>query len=346
MWMALLIAPALAADADEKIINGQDATANDFPMAGGLILDVEVTMQGNTQTLRLFTCSSTLIAPDVVSTAAHCVDEEALNTSFTFGFGTTTVLDVHWSRQADLSAYDGQGMADLPDDAVPAWDWVAHADFDMNALDVGVSKNSDVALVFLDEVVTDVDFAYLLQPDEDDLLVVDAPVIVVGWGQQVATNWWEQAPAGTYMIKQWGESHVAELGEHEFQVGKIETDVRKCHGDSGGPSFLMVDGDVRLVGITSHAYDQSDCMETGGVDTRVDAFRGWLDDEMSSRCDDRVWCDEAGIPDASLVPDDNVEAEILPEEKNRFGCSAVPAPASMVLILAAGLLARRRRRED
>ena len=50
-------------------------------------------------------------------------------------------------------------------------------------------------------------------------------------------------------------------------------------------------------GVTSHAYDDSDCFETGGVDTRVDAFLDWIDDEMRLRCDDgtRAWCEVPGI---------------------------------------------------
>ena len=64
---------------------------------------------------------------------------------------------------------------------------------------------------------------------------------------------------------------------------------------------MEVDSDstepLRLVGVTSHAYDQSDCNETGGVDTRVDAYLGWIDAEMASRCVDgsRSWCDEFGV---------------------------------------------------
>ena len=71
-------------DAD-PIINGVSASADDFPMAGGLLMDGLINLGGfGEQPLHSFVCSSTLIAPDVVLTAAHCIDDYA----FTFGFGT------------------------------------------------------------------------------------------------------------------------------------------------------------------------------------------------------------------------------------------------------------------
>jgi MYXO-CTERM domain-containing protein len=59
---------------------------------------------------------------------------------------------------------------------------------------------------------------------------------------------------------------------------------------------------VRVIGVTSHAYDNTDCRMTGGVDTRVDAYLEWIDSELRSRCEDgtRAWCDEQGIPEAPL----------------------------------------------
>jgi len=65
---------------------------------------------------------------------------------------------------------------------------------------------------------------------------------------------------------------------------------------------MNINGGVRVIGVTSHAYDWTDCREKGGVDTRVDYYLDWIDDEMRTRCesDERVWCDEEGI----IPPDD------------------------------------------
>ena len=60
---------------------------------------------------------------------------------------------------------------------------------------------------------------------------------------------------------------------------------------------------MRIVGVTSHAYDTTDCWETGGVDTRVAAYLDWIDEEMRDACESgvREWCEQEGIPDIALA---------------------------------------------
>ena len=61
------------------IINGEDATADDFPMTGGMLMDATLNFGGaGGYDMRMFVCSSTLIAPDVVLLAAHCIDPAAM----------------------------------------------------------------------------------------------------------------------------------------------------------------------------------------------------------------------------------------------------------------------------
>lgn len=337
------------------IINGEDATIDDYPMTGGMMMDADLNFQGKDYEIRMFVCSSTLIAPDVVLLAAHCLDDYA----FTYGFGTIENKDIRWTRQADLSAHDGSAVNEWPSDAIVAWDWVTHESFDLQKLQTGIATNYDIALIFLDQAVTDVPHAYLITEEEAAQLAVGTEVAVVGWGQQIASESpFDPPEPGTYAYKQQGMSAIAELGEAEFKVGELETDVRKCHGDSGGPSFAWVETDLkesmRVVGVTSHAYDQTDCKETGGVDTRVDFYLGWIDAEMRARCEDgtRVWCDEPGlVPVPAKEPEDDGGEDIDGDEEEKGGrltCSTSTAPASRGLgMLAAlglaGLMVRRRR---
>ncbi|MEC8382683.1 MAG: trypsin-like serine protease [Myxococcota bacterium] len=329
----------------DPIINGVNATADDYPMAGGLLMDGLISFSGfGDQPLHSFICSSTLIAPDVVLTAAHCIDESAL----TFGFGTVENLEVRWSRQSDLTSWDGSNPSSpWPEDAVAAWDWVAHPDFDMQDFDIGIAENNDIALVFLDRPITDIPHAYLPTDNLGELLNVGDEVNVVGWGQQTATSQFDAPPQGTFAIKQQGASTISELGRYEFQVGALTEEVRKCHGDSGGPSFLEMNGALRVVGVTSHAYDDSDCFETGGVDTRVDAFLDWIDDEMRLRCDDgtRAWCEVPGIvnPDSMGNNAGNSDEE---DSEKRSGCSSTAHPAQWLLVLLSMVAFGYRRRQS
>lgn len=363
--------PGIAIDKRDEpagIINGEDADSSDYPMTGGMLMDAHITFGSQGGDIRLFLCSSTLIAPDVVLIAAHCVDPESLNASFTYNQGTTTVNDMYWTRQADLTDYDGSNPNEaLPDDVVHVREAVFHEDFSIFALQTGLSENHDIALLFLDEPVEDVPYAYLPSPDEAEQIEEGLEVEVVGWGQQIATSGTQTPPAGSIQIKQMGSSVISQVSDYEIKIGEVQSDVRKCHGDSGGPTFLNVDTEatiaMRQIGITSHAYDQTDCNETGGVDTRVDHYRDWIEDQLKTRCEDgsRVWCVEKGIP---LLPFDEDEDGIIdsredededgildfedPEVKTGCGCAtgSNPGVTWVGAFAAAAFLAQRRRRVD
>jgi len=334
-------------DLPAPIINGVEASIDDYPMTGGTILDAHVSFSSNEMDLRVFMCTSTLIAPDVVLLAAHCLDTDAL----TYGMGEVTNADMRWTRQPDLSDHDGSRIADWPEDAIAAWDWAIHPGFDINNMGVGLAENDDIGLLFLDTAVTDVDHAYLIQPEEVDQIVAAATVDIVGWGQQEATNMWEAPTAGTYLLKMMGEAPISQVGDTELHIGADTEDVRKCHGDSGGPSFLEVQTDTlvtqRVIGVTSHAYDQTDCFETGGVDTRVDAYLDWIEAELVSRCEDgtRAWCDSFGIPTPPL-PEPDVADGAAEDPAAGCGCATTPRPMGLVWLLPLlGLLLSGRREE-
>ena len=100
----------------------------------------------------------------------------------------------------------------------------------------------------------------------------------------------------------------------------------------------------RIVGVTSHAYDYSDCYVTGGVDTRVDHYLDWIDDEMRARCEDgtRVWCETDGIITPQWLAN---QAGGEADEAKGCGCAAAAAPtAHWWLVGLAGLVGLRRRR--
>lgn len=334
----------------QPIINGEDASADDYPQAGGVIMDSRI----GSFKLPMLTCTSTLIAPDTVMLAAHCVDPDTL-AQMGAQMGVNLAVDgFYWTRQADLTDYDGMNPSTpMPGDASYApndEDHVAYHDaFSINGMQLGVAENHDIALMFLDAPASG-QWAYLPTADEATQIASDVEVDVVGWGQQTATGFNEAPPPGTVGEKEVGTSSIAELGTAEFQVGADEADVRKCHGDSGGPTFWHATTDalesLRVIGITSHSYDMSDCANKGGVDTRVDAYLEWINTEMTSRCEagTRSWCDQPGIP---VLPYDVDEDGILDwqDDKIKKGlCSATSGEASLMMaFVGLGVIAARRR---
>lgn len=300
------IAGAAAGMAEQAIINGEQCPATTSPTALAILIDATVdfsAMGGGTQDITTVLCTGTLIAPDVVMTAAHCTDVNAL----TMGFGEVQRADFYITFDPDLSALAeaGQGGGappEIPASAVPVREYLAHEDFSLDSMGQvdGPGDYKDVALLFLAVTVDDVAPAVVIAADEVDQLAVGSAVAIAGWGQQTVTGQFETPPAGTVGVKVCGDTTVNELGATEMQIGADPSTTRKCHGDSGGPTYLDVetthDIATRVVGITSHAYDQSDCNK-GGIDTRVDAYRDWFDAAMRARCDNgtRVWCEVPGI---------------------------------------------------
>jgi hypothetical protein len=317
-WLAWA-SPDVDPDARVGIINGTPATVENWPQTGALLLRANLFGMSFTT----MACSSSLIAPDTVLIAAHCVDPTVYSQQ---GIDISTA-ELYWSREPN----PGMMIDTLPADAVRVSHRVLHESFDVMSLSMGVAVNNDIGLLFLESALTEVPLAVLPTAEEAAHIVEGAPVAVVGWGQTTTS----QDSAGS---KVYGTSHIAELGSHELKIGELETDVRKCHGDSGGPSFLEIETDSldtwRQIGVTSHAYDLTDCDATGGVDTRIDPFLPWLDAQMSAACADgrRVWCDTPGVLPAAYPE----------EEAVACGCAASDSGSLMWLGLAIPLFLRRR----
>lgn len=343
--MLLVLVAASFAAAPPPIINGEDASEADYPMTGGLVMSARYDLgsQGK-YTLTTLDCSSTLIAPDVVIVAAHCLDPVILSQ----GTDGISEQEYGWSRQADLSKWDGSRMiTSFPDDAVMATEWDFHQKWNAYGLGYGIAENFDIGIVFLEAAVLDVTPAVLVTADEADQLEEGVEVEIVGWGLQQQTDAWSPPEDGTYAFKQMATTVIGEIGEPEFQVGVTKEDGRKCHGDSGGPTFMHVDTDsaqtLRQIGITSHAYDATDCEKKGGVDTRIDHYLEWIDNEMTERCEDgsRIWCEVPGIlpPPAAAIADEDTGAD--DEELAAAGCACdagtgqAPAGLAAVAFLAA-----------
>ncbi len=282
------------ATTEAGIINGEPISTDEYPSAAQLIV------QGSADTqYTMPICTATLVAPDVALSAGHCVDPMLIGLN-DMVFCVTFLEDQTWMGS--------QTNPPLPDDAVCSSGYVQHPDFDVMSMPPdGLSNYNDVSLVFLEEPIFDRPFAYMPDEAEAEQLVEQMEVDIVGYGMQ--------DPYDTSVINEryWAHTFINELAEFEMQVGSDASTGRKCHGDSGGPTYVDVDTELvesrRVIGITSRAYAAMEDCNMGGVDMRVDAFLDWIEEAMIQACDDglRTECDEPGIlrPPLPDVGDDD-----------------------------------------
>lgn len=178
------------------------------------------------------TCTGTLVAPRVVLTAAHCVEND----------DAPQVLSVVFASEPARA---------LASERVRTVDGRVHPAWSAGENDIGVlilAGDAPVAPVPLDGSAL---------PAE----LVGRITRVVGFGID------EQGSASG---RRSGTARVTAVGQGTFSIEAAPG--MTCGGDSGGPSFLEVDGTERLMGVTSFG----DLACTRGTNTRVDVHAEFL----------------------------------------------------------------------
>jgi secreted trypsin-like serine protease len=282
---------------EQAIINGQRCVENEFPSSVEILVDADVDF-GPWGQYHLVSqiCGGTLIAPDVVLTAAHCLDSNSL----TNGMGKLKKVTYWVTPEANLASFKHAAEPAIPQGATMAKSWSVHQDYNPDAFEgSGLGEHKDIGILFLSKAL-DIEPALVITQAEAQTLAKGSTVSIVGWGQQVPEEDEAAPPTANDGYKMCASSSINELSQHEMQIGSDKESKRKCYGDSGGASYVTIKGAIgnpsRLIGITSHAYDSNACYK-GGVDTRVDAYLDWIDGKMKEGCNTgaRVWCESKGI---------------------------------------------------
>jgi secreted trypsin-like serine protease len=191
-------------------------------------------------------CSGTLVAPNVVVTAAHCVEGGCAARVFV----------------GEDVAYPADGEVIKVDTAV------AHPGYGTHG------AHSDIAVLIL-ERDTDLPPRRLATADH---LGGATFVRLAGYGNT------DPFGSSGYGRRRMVDVPVAgndpKYGsdpESEFVAGAPFLDRDSCNGDSGGPAYVQADGEWFLAGATSRATASSlrPCGD-GGVYTRVDVYERWV----------------------------------------------------------------------
>ncbi len=184
-------------------------------------------------------CSGTLIGPDKVLTAAHC----------TYGENPDQLYFI------------------VGGEAYPVSGIFVHPDFSLQTLNYDVS-----VLVLAEEVIGVTPSAIATQ-----VPAVGTELTLVGYGFGGTGETGEQP--GTFGTKRVGYVKIDYVLDMflawDFLPGDDESNTAR--GDSGGPAFVEVDGELRIAGITSYGYNPTAAWPDKSFDTRIDRFADWID---------------------------------------------------------------------
>ncbi|KJK82338.1 hypothetical protein H634G_02532 [Metarhizium anisopliae BRIP 53293] len=245
-----------ADEASERIVGGQKSDGQDFPFIVPLLQEPQ-----NFQF-----CAGSLIAPNIVLTAAHCTEG--------MKDGQTSI------RAGSLDSTKGGTVS-----AVTRFK--AHENFNIKR-----SLKDDIALLFLEQPINNIQVAQL--PKQDSVPADDATVTAAGWGKTSANG-----PPSKILLEtsvqvvnnaQCNELYQGSVLQTMICAGGKGQDT--CQGDSGGP---LIDAQTKaLTGLVSFGSDV--CATTPGVYTRVSAYIDWIQQNSGVNPGNTTGGNPGGLP--------------------------------------------------
>ncbi len=234
---ALACAPLVAAAATLAtprsgplpVFGGTDAPECAFPSAVGML---------DRDSDQLF-CTGTLVHPQVVTFAAHCMDPD---------FSWAVPGRVMFGEDVDAPV---RKVETLGCDMHPQWD----------------GNTFDLAACVLAEPVTDVPIIPLIMGCEVDALQPGVEVVIVGFGASSAVIDPEGNPipegAGR---KRFATQTLTDILPESNEVIMVGPDKGGCFGDSGGPALVMLaDGTWRTIGAASTLHPDAEPDPNGQI---------------------------------------------------------------------------------
>jgi hypothetical protein len=257
--VALLVVSAVPVTAaDYQIVDGEPAEQGAYPWMAAFLFDGG---QG---------CGASVIAPDWILTAAHCVADDRGQPSVAPEQASFVVRSNNWTTEGEV---------------LTAAEIIIHPSYD------AFTTNNDIALVRTNET-TDVAPVALAGAGDEALNAAPTVGRVIGYGTTSSGG-----EASTQLLQvdvpvvddaECGGSYPQLSPDTMLCAGSPSGDFDdpgpdSCQGDSGGPLFDESSGTPVQFGVVSFGDGCGDVAP--GVYTQVTTFRPWIDGILSGALD-------------------------------------------------------------
>jgi len=253
-----VIAKVDYASLQSRIFGGNTLRYNKYPYFA--VVETSYSNVGGEYTM---SCGGTLIAENIVMTAAQCIDHSTPRIQVIFNrFG---------SNDGDIKSFE-------------AVDWEVHSDHTKEQKNV----RNDIALIRLRDSpnINPVKLYFDGRPDEDDY------VAVIGFG---STEYDESYNFLNEIYIRIISSKVCrglfgDVLNTNLQFCTDESGKSACRGDSGGPAIVLgkdPSSDVQ-VGIIS--FGASECSTGSTVYSRVSGYENWIKERVCIGDNNPDWC--------------------------------------------------------
>lgn len=250
----------------------------------------------------LGTCTGSLIHPEVVITAGHCVKMKASLASTGYDMTQTPErLEVRSGAKIGVLGKQGEVLS-VASEVVyhPKWSGEIEQKSPQDWLSATPTKDFvDVALVRLATPVTKYGTYCIRNESEPEDM---DPGIIVGYGLLGSSK---QMSSG---VHRWGETTVrkvhSDVTENYIEIGDP---TNTCQGDSGGPLFTEVGGKWQITAVTSHGQSGICLPKQKSFSTNVVRQYDWIAEQVQSWTGDELGNCSLFGPEDGVPPVDTDE---------------------------------------